>query len=319
VDERFLVHRLRWDSHRDRAARHGWVHRLGLHDAQVARRLDSGSWYEAGPHVVGVSGGADTALRRVWRAALAAGTCDDGTERPVAVGGLAAAALLGAVADVPDVVEVVVARGVWCPRLDGLPVREVKDWKERAFVRRDGLLLTALPDTLVDVAVYFGDEDYLALLQQQCFGRFGLLARVVGRCHRGSKGSARARRVGAVLARGLDSPLHAGAVRALTRAGLAPHRCDVQVVRGVGPSDCVYDVGGVPAVALEFDGDVHRLSRQAFLHDRAKDLALREAGCVTLRFTAAQVDRPARLVADVRRALESAARAALPASSELAV
>lgn len=59
---------------------------------------------------------------------------------------------------------------------------------------------------------------------------------------------------------------------------------------------------------------LHRLSRKAFLHDRAKDLALREAGCATLRFTVQQVDRPADLAAHVRRAL-AAAQLGMPPST----
>ncbi|HWL34700.1 MAG TPA: hypothetical protein VNQ77_00765 [Frankiaceae bacterium] len=293
------------------AAQHGVAHvaqlaRVGLTGAQVRARVASGSWVTVAPAVVGVRGAPDTDLRRVWCAVVRTGVRDDGRERPVAVGGLAAAALLGAVPDLPECVEVVVSRDLWCPRPPGVRVRKVNDWGIRRFVRHEGLLVTALPDTLVDVAPYFTDAAYHGILQDRCFGSSRLLGRVVARCHRGSKGSARARRVGAQLAAGLDSPLHARGVHVLRRAGLAPALCDVEVAAGAGPSDCVYVTHRRPVLALEFDGDVHRLSRRAFLHDRAKDLLLREAGCQTLRFTAEQVERPARMVADVGRALAAA-------------
>ena len=289
------------------AAQHGVAHvaqlgSLGVTPDQIAARVESGSWTALGGHVVGVSGAPDTGHRRLWHAAVATATRADGAPRQLAVGGLAAAAVHG-MGDVPAVVEVVAPLDVWVPRVEGIRVRRVSDWRERRFVRRGGLLVTALPDTLVDVAPYFGDADYLTLLQDACFANPALLGRVLARCHRGSKGSARARRVGARLAAGLDSPLHARAVAILRRAGLAPHRCDAEVVPGAGRTDCVYLAGGRPVLALEFDGDLHRLSRKAFLHDRAKDLALREAGCATLRFTVEQVDRPGVLVAAVRRAL----------------
>ena len=281
------------------------LHRDGVAADRIRARIASRSWREVAPCVVAASGVPESDLFRIWRAVLAAGTRDDGTERPVAVGGLAAGALHGRMADVPRPVEVVTDISVWCPRPPGVRVRRVSDWADRRFVRVGGLLVTALPDTLVDVAPYFDDDAYLALLQDECFDRVGLLGRVLARCHRGSKGSARARRVGLRLALGVDSALHARTVHALTAAGLTPTACGVEVVPGAGPSDCVYLVEGRPVLAVEVDGDVHRLSRKAFLHDRAKDLALREAGCHTLRFTVEQVASPARMVADVRRALAS--------------
>lgn len=281
------------------------LHRDGVTENRIRARIVSGSWREVAPCVVATAGVPESDLFRIWRAVLAAGTRDDGAERPVAVGGLAAAVLHGRVADVPGLVEVVTDVSVWCPRPPGVRVRRVSDWADRRFVRVAGLLVTALPDTLVDVAPHFDDDPYLALLQAECFDRVGLLGRVLARCHRGSKGSARARRVGLRLTLGIDSALHGRAVHALTAAGLAPTACGVEVVRGAGPSDCVYLVDGQPVLAVEVDGDVHRLSRRAFLHDRAKDLTLREAGCRTLRFTVEQVVDPVRMVADVRRALAS--------------
>jgi hypothetical protein len=294
------------------ARQHGMAHvaqlrRDGVSDERVRARLASGSWRPVLPEVVGAAGVPETPLGAVWRAVLGAGVRADGTDRPLAVGSLAAGAVLGRLDDVPEVVEVVVPLGAWCPRPPGVRVRRVKDWADRRFVRVGGLLVTALADTLVDVAPYFGDDDLLTLLQRECYDRVDLLGRVLARCHRGSKGSARARRVAVRLALGADSALHARAVAVLRAAGLTPTACGVEVVPGAGPTDCVYVAGGRPVLAVEVDGDVHRLSRKAFLHDRAKDLALREAGCLTLRFTVEQVSRPERMVADVRRALSTAA------------
>lgn len=293
------------------AAQHGVAHvaqlrRLGLADAQVRARLGSGSWVTPMPDVVRAHGAPETTLSAIWLAVVAAGTRRDGRERPVAVGGLAAAFLHDVLPDPPPRVEVLVARGLAYPRPRGVVVREVRTWAERGFVRREGLLVTALPDTLVDLARFLDDPAHLTLLQEQCYGRVGLTARVLARCGRGVEGSARARRSAALLAAGLDSPLHARAISVLRAAALAPSRCDIEVVAGAGRSDCVCIVRGRPVLALEFDGDVHRLSRKAFLHDRAKDLLLREAGCQTLRFTAEQVAHPARLVAHVRDALAAA-------------
>lgn len=290
------------------AAQHGVAHVAqlraeGMTDEQVSARLASGSWIAVAPDVVAANGVPTTLLTRAWTAVVGCGTRSDGSERGVAVGGATALALHSASTEATYPVEIVAGRDTWCPRPSGVRVRKVSDWQDRRFVRRHGLLVTALPDTLVDVAPYHSDSAYLTLLQEHCFGSAPLLGRVLARCHRGSKGSARARRVGALLAAGVDSPLHARGVRVLRAAGLAPAACDVEVVRGAGPSDCVYIAAGRPVLALEFDGDVHRLSRKAFLHDREKDLRLREAGCVTLRFTAEQVARPERLAAHVRTAL----------------
>ena len=292
------------------AAQAGLAHRAqlrraGLAGSRIAARIESGSWSDAGDGVVSVAGAAASFDRGLWHAVLAVGTRDDGTARPVAVGSRAAAALHGLFPE-PAAVEVVVPRRRWAPRPAATAVREVSDWSDRRFTRVRGLLVTALPDTLVDIAPYLDDAAYLTLLQDACFANSALLGRVLARCHRGSKGSARARRMAAELARGFDSPLHRRAVAILRAAALPPDACDAEAVPGAGPSDCLYVAGGRPAVALELDGDVHRLSRAAFLHDRAKDLVLREAGCVTLRFTVEQVERPGRLVSDVRRALAAA-------------
>jgi hypothetical protein len=290
------------------ARQHGVAHpaqlrHAGITDEQVRARVASGSWTRSPGDVLVVAGAPDTSLRRIWTAYLAVGIRADGRERPIAVGGRSAATVLGVASETSSVVEVVRSGAVWCPRVPGVRVREVGDWAERRFVRRDGLLVTALADTLVDIAASFGDADYLALLQEQCFRHRRLLERVVARCGPGRAGSARARRAATRLAAGLDSPLHDRAVRVLRRAGLAPDACDVEVLAGAGPSDCVYFARGRPVVALEFDGDAHRVSRRTFLHDRAKDLLLREAGCVTLRFTAEHVADPLALVAHVRRTL----------------
>ena len=302
------------------AAQHGVAHvaqlrRAGVEDPQFDARVRSGSWVRVAPDVVAVAGAPRSPLRTIWQAVATTGFREDGTERPVAVGGAAAAYLLQVVPEPPRLVEVVTARGRWCPRVPGVRVREVRDWPDRAFVRLDGLLVTAPPDTLVDLARHYDDASYLTLLQDQCYGRFGLLGRVLGRCHRGHHGSARARRVAVQLAAGIDSALHARALDALREAGLAPAACSTPVVSGVGPSDCVYVADGRPVLALEFDGDVHRLSRKAFLRDRAKDLALGEAGCATLRFTVEQVARPEVLTAHVRRALSELSELTVPLST----
>lgn len=296
------------------AAQHGVAHvaqlrRLGLPEDRVAQRVRSGSWSSHPGGVVAVAGAPDSGWRALWLAVVQVAVREDGRLRPAAVGGLGAAWLHGVVPEPPTTAELVCGRGTWRPAGPGVRVREVRDWADRSFVRIGGLLVTALPDTLVDVAPYFGDADYLGLLQEQAFARADLPGRVLERCHRGSRGSARSRRAVVTLLGGVDSVLHARGVAALRAAGLAPDRCGGEAVAGAGPSDCVYLRNGRPVLAVEFDGDVHRRARRTFLHDRAKDLALLGAGCVTLRFTREQVERPALLAGAVRSALARSAAA----------
>jgi hypothetical protein len=292
------------------ARQHGAAHytqllTTGLTDAQVDARCRSGSWTQLHPFVYGASGAPPTEAQRVTAAWLAVRFPHrGGPPRPVAVGGRYAARLLGMDVTPSPVVELVVPGGSWFPCLRGVRVRRVSDWPERTFTRLGGVLVTGRPDTLVDVAHSLTDGDALTLFQAQCFDRPHLRVAVVTRCHRGSKGSARARRVAGELARGLDSVVHRAGVRALRAAGLAPDACDVEVVAGAGASDCVYYGAGV---VVEFDGDVHRLVRAVFLHDRRKDLLLRRHGYDTLRFTAEQVASPGELVAHVRAALTATA------------
>lgn len=292
------------------ATQHGVAHRAqllgaGLTAAQIETRRLSGSWVERQPLVYAAAGVPETEALRAAAAWLAVRyRARGGGQRLVAVGGRYAARLLAM--DVPPepTVELVVPLGTWFPALEGARVRRVADWSDRTFARVGPLLVTGRADTLVDVAHGLSDAAALTLFQGECFGRPRLRAAVLGRCHRGSKGSARSRRVARDLARGLDSVVHRAGFRALDRAGIAPDACDVEVVAGAGPSDCVYYAS---RLVLEFDGDAHRLARETFLHDRRKDLLLRRAGFTTLRFTAEQAYAPRLLVRAVRDELAQAA------------
>jgi hypothetical protein len=179
-----------------------------------------------------------------------------------------------------------------------------RTWPRRVFTRSDGLVLAGAADTVVDIAGWMGQDRVHAVLQAAAFDRPGLPRDVLGACRRGRRGSAAARRAAALVLAGVDSSLHRRGHALVLAAGLPTPECGVVVVPGAGPTDCLFrlpEPGGPPyGLAVEWDGDAHRVDRRTFLHDREKDRLLRRAGFVTLRYTSEQVRAAAPVVADLR-------------------
>lgn len=182
----------------------------------------------------------------------------------------------------------------------------VSTWARRSFTVVDGLPVTGLPDTIVDIGRLVPRDRLHAIVQEAAFARHGLPDAVLAACQRGRPGSANARRAAALVAAGVDSSLHRRGVELLRAAGVRGIECGVELVRGAGPSDCVVRVPhAFPPYGLvvEWDGDAHRIDRRTFLHDREKDRLLRRAGYLTLRYTSAQVRLREPVIADVRAEL----------------
>lgn len=287
---------------------HGVVHHrqaeeLWLTERRIRRFVTDGAWVEAHPLVYAAAGAPLTFATRCMAALLAvrhSARHRDERHR-VAVARLAAAYLHRLDVAEPARVELVVPLGHTPPSLRGVHVVRAATWPRRAFAVVDGIPVTSVPDTLVDIGLAVPRERLHAIVQDAAFTRPGLPLAVARACRRGRPGSANARRAAALVAAGVDSSLHATGVALLRAAGLQHVECSVEVVPGAGPSDCVVrlgDAGG--GLVVEWDGDAHRVDRATFLHDREKDRLLRRAGYVTLRYTSAQVRRPEVVVADVR-------------------
>lgn len=287
------------------AIHHRQARALGMSERRIAVRLRTGAWMPAHDAVYVAAGAPQTLEQRCWAAALAVRfSALDFGERPVAVTGLAAAYLHGLSVPEPRLVELVVPLSDWAPRLRGVRIVRASTWPRRGFVVREGLRLTGVPDTLVDIARHLPRDAVHALVQEAAFARPGLPYAVLSACRRGRAGSAAARRASALVLAGVDSSLHERGRAVLVAAGLPAPECGVVLARGAGPSDCVLRVPGATAppygLVVEWDGDAHRVDRATFLHDREKDRLVRRAGYVTLRYTAEQVRERAAIVADLR-------------------
>ncbi|HEV2891323.1 MAG TPA: hypothetical protein VGX28_13190 [Frankiaceae bacterium] len=286
------------------ALHHRQARALGLSERDVASRLRSGAWVEWHPRVYVAAGAPHTYLTRCHAAVLAIRHGGRWTERrPVAVARLGAAWLHDLDVPEPARVDLVVPLDDAEPALPAVNVVRAATWPRRAFTVVDGLPVTSLQDTLVDIGRLVRRDHLHALVQQAAFGRPGLPLAVLRACRRGRPGSANARRVAALVMAGVDSSLHSRGLALLRAAGLPAVECGVEVVRGAGPSDCVVRSGSQQppyGLVVEWDGDAHRVDRATFLHDREKDRLVRRAGYVTLRYTSAQVRRRDLVVTDLR-------------------
>lgn len=284
---------------------HRQARALGLSNRTIAARVAGGLWQPVHDAVYMGAGVPDGFAVRCAAAFLAVRHSGRAREhRPVAVARQSAAFLLGFDVAAPRSVDLVVPGSDHAPRLDGVRIVRATTWPHRAFARVDGLLLTSVQDTLVDLGRLVSRDRLLALVQEQAFARPGLPYAVLRACRRGRAGSAAARRAVALVLAGVDSSLHARGVALLRTTGLPAPACAEVVARGAGPSDCVIRVPDAVAppygLVVEWDGDAHRVDRATFLHDREKDRLVRRAGYLTLRYTDAQVRQGDVVVNDVR-------------------
>jgi hypothetical protein len=302
-------------------AQHGTIHHrqaraLGLSERRIAGRLATGAWDVRHPGVYAVAGAPDRFETRCAAALLAVRHSGrDGEHRPVAVARLAALYLHDLAHSEPRRVDLVTPWPDAHHDLAGVHVVRAPTWPRRSFVVVDGLLVTGIADTIVDVGLLLPRDRLLAVVQEAAFARPGLSYAIIGACRRGRGGSAAARRAAALVAAGVDSSLHRRGHDLLRRAGLPKPACGVEVTAGAGPSDCVLRVPGATTppygLVVEWDGDAHRVDRRTFLHDREKDLLVRRAGWLTVRYTDAQVRAGTAVVADLRGTWASVASRSL--------
>ena len=288
------------------ALHHRQARALGMSERRIATRVRTGAWNEPHPGVYVAAGAPLTHRTRCATALLAVRYAGrDGHRRHVAVARLSAAWLLDLGVPEPARVDLIVPFADAAPTLDGVRVVRASTWPRRAFGVVDGLPVTSVQDTLVDVARLLPRERLHAIVQAAAFQRPSLPLSILRCCRRGRPGSANARRAAALVMAGVDSSLHAEGLALLRAAGLGPVDCGVELVRGAGPTDCVIRGNDGGGLAIEWDGDAHRVDRATFLHDREKDRLLRGSGYVTLRYTSDQVRRRDPVIADVRAALHA--------------
>jgi len=126
------------------------------------------------------------------------------------------------------------------------------------------------------------------------------------RLHAGSPGIRKLARALSLVRAGVDSPRETFTRLLLLRGGLPEPAVDVPIE--VAGGLVLHSDLGYPElrIAIEYDGDGHRTSRQQWQRDVERYELMREAGWTVIRVTAETLDRdPQRLVARVRVAIES--------------
>ncbi|MEO7555348.1 MAG: hypothetical protein ABIV94_01925 [Acidimicrobiales bacterium] len=145
--------------HQHGAFNHVQARRLGFTDRMIHRRLATGSWLRVAPAVYVLPSHPGTFLRQCWAAVLA--------EPKAAVGGLAAAAVLGLEGVRPGPVELVVPPG----SNHRNPLARLHRYAGPQLMRLDGLPITTIPQTVLDIAGRLSHEGMERVIDAAVLGR----------------------------------------------------------------------------------------------------------------------------------------------------
>ena len=122
-------------------------------------------------------------------------------------------------------------------------------------------------------------------------------------CHRGARGLRQLETALNLVDAGSQSPKETWLRLLLIRAGLPRPATQISVITGDGAKVYYLDMGWEDLmVAVEYDGEHHRLDRWQYTKDIRRREALDRLGWIVIRVIAA--DRPADIVRRVRDALE---------------
>ena len=281
---------------------------LGLGRAAVTNRLSSGSWIEVQPGVVGAAGVPESRERAVWAAYLSVLYGGRSPKpRPVAVAGVSAAASYGWTVRSPyDAIgpRLITPYGVRGPSLvDDAEVRRVGDWNDRRFALVAGRTTTVPIDTVLDLAAGMSRDDLFAVVQEELFRRPSGRDRLLCRTREGVAGSTAVRGIVGALDRGIDSVLHEHGHRHLAVVRLPPPTCGIEVIEGMGSVDCaIMRPGAVRppwGMLVGWDGELHRLKRRKFRHDRVRDRRAKKGGWESVHYGWEDHEEPADMYDDM--------------------
>ncbi|MCA0145198.1 endonuclease domain-containing protein [Blastococcus sp. LR1] len=220
------------------------------------------------------------------------------------VSGASAAALWGVdVADRADDVELTVPPGANVCRVPGIRVRR-RELGDGAVVRRSGVCVTSGETTAVDLARHGTLEEAVIRIDRLVRARAASLTGV--RALAGSatgRGCRQARRA-AELADGLAESPQETRLRLLLHASVLPRPVAQHVVRDARGFVARVDFGWPEArVAVEYEGLWHGETPQQVAADRRRLNRLTAAGWTVVFVTAADLHRPAELIARIVAAL----------------
>lgn len=311
------------------AMQHGVLRRdqaigAGLTARQIDRARENGTWRDVFPSVYRVHGAAETWLGSLHAAGLWAGANRrEATrlyqERPgrqvgdhvYAISHHAAAALHGFSRYPEGPLELTVTRAVRSP--PSLQVHRVDVLlPEKDVVDVDGLSVTSIPRTLVDLAMAEADEDVRASVEQALSRRWMKLEELEKAIRRAG------RRPGVTFLKALvkeyrggdgpaESELESRVFELFEQAGL-PRPLRQQRVRVGGQRRRLDFLIPGTRVVIEADGYAHHSSPEAFEEDRQRTNALLARGFKVLHWTWAGLhDDPQRLLTELLQVLRAAA------------
>ena len=193
------------------------------------------------------------------------------------------------------------------PEIAGFVGHKLSAW---ATVERMGLPVTTPEQTWIDLASLLTPTDLIVVGDFFVSGRQPLttresLARAIA-VTPGRRGIARARRAIDRVRVGTESPDETRLRLLLESAGLPAARSNLEVFDGdrfVARVDLAYPDA---RVAVEYEGDIHRVDRAVWRRDIRRRERLEDIGWRTVRVTADDLARPAELIARLRRLLPSA-------------
>jgi hypothetical protein len=278
---------------RDGVLTHRQLRALGVSASAITRRLHNGLLHERHRGVYAV-GRSDLTRRGRLRAALLR------YGRSAVLSHRTAAAeheLLPARGRV-DVT--VTARPDRPPRSAGVDLFYTRRWLDGDVVWVEGLPCTSVARTLADLAGGTRRRDFVRAwnrADQQLALDVGPLGRQIGRRRRGWR-TLRARLEHYAAAPATESVLEDMVLEMCARFGIPPPVCQwpLAVEDRSGRADFVWVDEGV---ALEADSRAWHAVQEAYERDRAKDLALRQAGFDPHRYTYWQIKHKAPEVAAV--------------------
>ncbi|MFF2053364.1 hypothetical protein ACFVU2_17320 [Leifsonia sp. NPDC058194] len=192
------------------------------------------------------------------------------------------------------------------PEIAGFVGHKLSEW---ATVERMGLPVTTPEQTWIDLATMLVPTELLVIGDYFVSGRHPLstreaLARAIA-ASPGRRGIARARQAIDLIRVGSESPGETRLRLLLESAGLPAPRPNLDIVDGdrfVARVDLAYpDV----CVAVEYEGDIHRVDRAVWRKDIRRRERLEDIGWRTVRVTADDLSQPAELIARLRRLIPS--------------
>jgi hypothetical protein len=198
-----------------------------------------------------------------------------------------------------------VPAGGRAPQIIGIHSHTLARWKTTTV---DGVPITSPEQTWLDLVPRLDREASVAMADYLVSGRSpwttrDMLAEVVA-ASPGRRGVKQARMQLESVRAGVDSPGETRLRLVLTDAGLPEPAVNFTLLgrRGetLARADLAYPVA---QVALEYEGDVHRVDREVWMKDLARRERVEDAGWRMIRVTAADLHTPAALVARVRKLL----------------